>query len=60
MAASEARLCGEMDKTGILCEGDEQPGLLLRKLSTSVWDCSVINTDSAEVMQPLYLDVRTR
>lgn len=53
-AARDARLCGAMESTGILCSGVETGGLEDRKLRTSVCDCSVINTDSADVMQPLY------
>ena len=52
-AARDARLCGAMESTGILCSGVETGGLEDRKLKTSVCDCSVINTDSADVMQPL-------
>lgn len=52
-AARDARLCGAMDSTGVLCAGDGGCGLFARKFRTSVWDCSVIRTDSADVMQPL-------
>lgn len=52
-AASEARLCGAIESTGILCDGVPRSGLLFKALRTSVCDCRVIKTDSAEVMQPL-------
>lgn len=52
-AAREARVCGAMEITGILWEGSVWGGFCERKLSTSVWDWSVMRTDSAEVMHPL-------
>lgn len=44
-----------MEMTGILrsVEVRGSAALAERKVSTSVWDWSVMSTDSAEVMQPL-------
>lgn len=52
-AASEARLCGAIEITVTLCDGELMSGLLLRAFKTSVCDCRVMRTDSAEVIQPL-------
>jgi hypothetical protein len=51
-AARDARDCGEMDSTGTLC-WDPEGGFCERTSNTSWWDCMVMRTDSAEVMQPL-------
>jgi hypothetical protein len=54
-AASEARLCGAIDTTGILrAVGGSKRAFSASALRTSVCDCNVIRTDSAEVMQPLH------
>ena len=39
--------------TGILCETQMSSGLLAKKFKTSVCDCMLMRTDSAEVMHPL-------
>jgi hypothetical protein len=52
-AANEARLCGAIDSTGILCDGEVTSGFDSKKFRTSVWDWRVIKTDSADVIQPL-------
>lgn len=52
-AASDARDCGAMDKTGILYVDDEGFPFAPRKFRTSAWDWSVMRTDSADVMHPL-------
>jgi len=52
-AARDARDCGEMERTGNRWSGEEDGGLDDRKERTSSWDCIVIRTDSADVMQPL-------
>lgn len=52
-AAREARLCGAMDMTGTFLDATSAVALEERKLRTSLWDCRVIKTDSADVMQPL-------
>jgi hypothetical protein len=52
-AEREARDCGAMERTGRLCDGEEEGGFVERKLRTSVWDWIVMSTDSAEVMHPL-------
>jgi hypothetical protein len=52
-AAREARLCGAMDSTGILCSGEGGSGFDCRNCSTSACDWRVMSTDSADVMHPL-------
>jgi hypothetical protein len=52
-AARDARLCGAIDKTGTLCDGEDTSGFDARKFNTSVCDWRVMRTDSAEVIQPL-------
>lgn len=42
-----------MEITGTLCETQMSSGLFARKFKTSVWDCMLMSTDSAEVMHPL-------
>jgi hypothetical protein len=52
-ADRDARVWGEMDKTGVLgIVLDEEESRI--KSRTSLCDCIVMRIDSAEVTQPLY------
>ena len=53
-AASDARDCGAIDTTGTFLSSTASSEFVCRKLRTSVCDCSVISTDSADVIQPLW------
>jgi hypothetical protein len=52
-AAKDARHWGAIESTGTLCDEEETSGFDSKKFNTSVCDCSVMSTDSAEVMHPL-------